>query len=93
MGERLAIQVVITGRVQGVGFRYWALEAAQARGLDGWVRNRADGAVEALFAGDPAAVVSMLEACRQGPRFSRVAKVEQNKTDEDIAPGFVIKRR
>jgi acylphosphatase len=57
----------IEGRVQGVWYRGWTVEQASRRGLSGWVRNRHDGSVEAVFAGPAAAVDDMLDACRQGP--------------------------
>ena len=59
-------QVTIRGRVQGVGYRAWVEHQAQSRDLEGWVRNRSDGSVEALFSG-PADVVPMVAACRRGP--------------------------
>ena len=64
--------VVIRGRVQGVGYRAWAEYTALERGLEGWVRNRRDGSVEAVFAGPPEAVAAMIAACRHGPSGSRV---------------------
>jgi acylphosphatase len=69
--------VMIRGRVQGVGFRAWTEHAALKRGLRGWVRNRHDGAVEALFVGSADAVAAMIAACREGPRGSRVDSVDQ----------------
>ncbi len=71
-----AVHVRISGRVQGVGFRAWAERQAAALGLSGWVRNRADGGVEAVFSGPEEAVETMLAACRQGPRHARVDAVE-----------------
>ena len=59
--------VRITGRVQGVGYRAWAIETATRLRLRGWVRNRADGSVEAFLIGDDDAVAAMIEACGQGP--------------------------
>ena len=59
--------VVIRGRVQGVGYRAWTEYTAIDHGLDGWVRNRRDGSVEAVFAGTSDAVADMIEACRRGP--------------------------
>jgi acylphosphatase len=69
--------VVIRGRVQGIGFRYWTEYTALERGLQGWVRNRHDGSVEALFVGPPDTVAAMIAACHQGPRDSRVDGIDQ----------------
>ncbi len=69
--------VAIRGRVQGVGFRAWAEYTALERGLQGWVRNRREGAVEALFVGPADAVAAMIAACHQGPRGSRVDGIDQ----------------
>jgi acylphosphatase len=69
-------RVVIRGRVQGVGYRAWAEYTALGRDLEGWVRNRRDGSVEALFVGTPAAVAEMVEACRRGPPGAQVEAVE-----------------
>jgi acylphosphatase len=65
--------VTIQGHVQGVWYRGWTVENATARGLHGWVRNRPDGTVEAVFAGTADAVDQMIEACRRGPRSARVS--------------------
>jgi len=73
---RKAVQVLIRGRVQGVGYHAWTAAEAEARGLDGWVRNRRDGAVEAVFAGPAVAVDGMLAAAKAGPRDARVTAVE-----------------
>ncbi len=62
-----AVRVVVTGRVQGVGYRVWAARNAKALGLRGWVRNRRDGAVEALFAGEAGRVATMIGRCHEGP--------------------------
>ena len=81
--------VVIRGRVQGVGYRAWTEVAALERGLQGWVRNRRDGAVEALVVGDDSAVGQMIEACRRGPRMADVDAVDVDPVDLDILPeGF-----
>ena len=69
-------RVRVSGLVQGVGFRYRCAEAASAVGLAGWVRNRPDGSVEAVFEGAEAAVDSMIEWMRSGPRPARVTEVE-----------------
>jgi acylphosphatase len=76
-------QVTITGRVQGVGYRAWVEHRARAHDLEGWVRNRRDGSVEALFAGPADAVSEMVAVCRRGPSSARVDHVvdEPAKTD------------
>ncbi|MDI4655513.1 acylphosphatase [Xanthobacter autotrophicus] len=66
------VHVMLRGRVQGVGYRAWCAREAEARGLKGFVRNRRNGAVEAVFAGPDAGVEAMLEACRAGPAGARV---------------------
>ena len=75
--------VTIRGRVQGVGFRYWTRRTATARGLEGWVRNRRDGSVEAVFAGAEGAVAEMIKLCRRGPEAARVATVEEQAAGPD----------
>ncbi|MET3354045.1 acylphosphatase [Xanthobacter autotrophicus] len=66
------VHVMLRGRVQGVGYRAWCARTAEAQGLKGFVRNRRDGAVEAVFAGADAVVEAMLDACRAGPPGARV---------------------
>src|SRR6266568_5182590 len=78
----------IIGRVQGVGYRAWAIETAARLGLRGWVRNRRDGSVEALVIGDEDAVAAMIEACRQGPFAARVSEVLVSDADDDGSSGF-----
>jgi acylphosphatase len=82
--------VVIRGRVQGIGFRAWTEYTALERGLQGWVRNRRDGSVEALFVGPPDAVAVMIAACHQGPRGSRVDAVDQR---DGTAEELKLRRR
>jgi acylphosphatase len=77
----MIVQVVIRGRVQGVGFRAWTEMMALDRGLGGWVRNRRDGSVEALFAGSPDGVLAMIELCREGPPGARIDAVDQRDGD------------
>jgi acylphosphatase len=69
-------RVIAHGRVQGVGFRYALERAAEARGVTGWVRNRADGMLEAVFEGEPEAVESLVRFCGEGPRGAAVERVE-----------------
>ena len=70
-------RVVIRGRVQGVGFRAFVEYTAEDFALAGWVRNRRDGSVEAVFAGPTETVTAMIDACRRGPRSARVDAVEE----------------
>jgi acylphosphatase len=81
-------RLVITGRVQGVGYRVWAMHTAVRLGVRGWVRNRADGTVEALAIGDDEAVAAMIEACRKGPRAARVIDVAISEAEDDGSQGF-----
>lgn len=69
------VHVRIEGRVQGVWFRAWISQEASERNLNGWVRNRTDGSVEALFSGDAAEVDAMVEECWKGPPAARVDNV------------------
>jgi acylphosphatase len=82
------VRLRITGRVQGVGYRLWAMRTAARLGLRGWVRNRSDGSVEALVTGDPEAVAAMIEACRNGPPGARVAEVAAAPDEDDGSLGF-----
>ena len=80
--------VVITGRVQGVGYRDWMVREATRLGVQGWVRNRGDGAVEALVAGEIAAVQALLLLCRRGPLLARVDAIIEQFADPPEEPGF-----
>jgi acylphosphatase len=73
--ERKAVVVRIRGRVQGVWYRGWVVAEAKRRSLRGWVRNRSDGSVEALIAGDVGAVDAMIADCWHGPPAARVVDV------------------
>jgi len=78
--------VVFRGRVQGVGFRAFFEDAAARIGVEGWVRNRRDGTVEAVFAGDPKAVEDTIAACRKGPYAARVDGIDaRDGHDEELA--------
>ena len=85
------VRLRITGTVQGVAYRAWAIRTAEALGLRGWVRNRADGSVEALVSGADAEVAAMIEACHRGPRAARVAKVAVTDDADDGSTGFAAK--
>src|SRR5437879_6446245 len=76
-------QVTIRGRVQGVGYRAWVEDQAMERKLDGWVRNRRDGRVEALFAGPADVVADMVALCRRGPPSARVEAVQEEPASSD----------
>jgi acylphosphatase len=76
-------QVVIKGRVQGVGYRAWVEHQARVHHLEGWVRNRRDGSVEALFAGPADAVSNMITLCRRGPVSARVEAVQEQPANAD----------
>jgi acylphosphatase len=80
--------VRIRGKVQGVWYRAWTVEEATRRGLRGWVRNRRDGSVEALFAGDPAVIEEMISTCRVGPPLARVDSISSETTAEEPPAGF-----
>ena len=73
--SRTAVHVIVEGRVQGVGFRAFVEREAKAKRLADWVRNRGDGSVEAVFAGDAQLVRAMVEACHRGPRMAAVKAV------------------
>jgi acylphosphatase len=75
--------VVFRGRVQGVGFRAFVEETAARHGLEGWVRNRRTGTVEAVLSGDAAAVDAVIETCRKGPSHSRVERIDQREATAD----------
>ncbi len=78
----------ISGRVQGVWYRGWTVENARALGLDGWVRNRRDGTVEACFSGPESVVQDMMTRCKSGPIAARVTSVSQEHVDETPEAGF-----
>jgi acylphosphatase len=83
-----SVHLRITGRVQGVGYRAWAIATAVRLGLRGWVRNRADGSVEALVTGEDDRVAAMIEACRDGPFAARVVDVTVDESTDDGSDGF-----
>ena len=83
--------MIVHGRVQGVFFRDTTRRQASSRGVAGWVRNRLDGTVEAVFEGDPEAVESMVALCREGPRGARVEQVEVHEEDPEGLSAFEIR--
>ncbi|MBV8755293.1 MAG: acylphosphatase [Hyphomicrobiales bacterium] len=76
--------VRVRGRVQGVGFRMFIEDAAAMHGIDGWVRNRRDGSVEAVFAGAADAVRAVIEACRRGPRGGWVEALDESEGSDKL---------
>ncbi|MBB5048733.1 acylphosphatase [Rhodopseudomonas rhenobacensis] len=76
-------QVSVQGRVQGVGYRAFVEWEAAGRDLEGWVRNRRDGSVEALFAGPADAVAEMIARCRRGPSSAHVTRLDEQPADAD----------
>jgi acylphosphatase len=89
----LAVHVRIHGKVQGVFFRNWTVGEATQRDLRGWVRNRSDGTVEAVFVGDPDQVRAMVAACRRGPPKAEVSRLvqipgEYRPDESELPPGF-----
>jgi acylphosphatase len=92
MDESRSVRVRISGLVQGVNFRAWTQRRATELGLSGWVRNVANGDVEAVFSGPASAVDTMLAACRAGPRHARVDGIEIVGEAEQASGPFAIRR-
>jgi acylphosphatase len=84
MSEKIIRHVTIRGDVQGVGFRMWVEHHASMHDLEGWVRNRRDGSVEAVFAGPASAVERMVETCRRGPPGSVVEAVDASEAGPEL---------
>jgi acylphosphatase len=82
---------VVTGRVQGVFFRDTARRRAEAAGVAGWISNRPDGAVEAVFEGEPDRVDELIEFCRHGPSRAEVANVEVVDEEPEGLTGFTVR--
>lgn len=78
---KIAIHAYISGRVQGVGYRYSTLNQANRMGLTGWVKNMPDGRVEALFEGEEGLINQMLNWCQQGPSMAYVTNIEKFKKE------------
>jgi acylphosphatase len=88
MSESIARRLVLVGRVQGVGFRSWAVDTALDLGLRGWVRNRRDGSVEILAIGPAERLDAFALACGSGPPSARVGAVESAPAEDDGVRGF-----
>jgi acylphosphatase len=87
----IAKHLIIAGSVQGVGYRDWLITTAKKIGLAGWVRNRKDGTVEAVLAGDADAVEEVTRVCSRGPRLAVVTSITETFCDPPTGPGFVKK--
>jgi acylphosphatase len=86
--SRSALHLIISGRVQGVSYRWWTVGTARALGLAGWVRNRRDGSVEILAIGSADAVESLAAACARGPVAAAVSAIDRTAADDDGSTGF-----
>lgn len=81
---RKLVHLLIKGKVQAVGYRAFVALQAELFALEGWVRNRRDGSVEAVIAGDASKVDALIEACRKGPPASRVSAIDVSETNEEM---------
>jgi acylphosphatase len=88
MGDAVTVRVHIRGRVQGVWYRGWTVDQARRLGVSGWVRNRRDGSVEAVFSGPEQAVRAAIELCRQGPPGALVREVTAEIETGRVERGF-----
>lgn len=84
----IAKRLIIAGTVQGVGYREWMIAEANRLGVHGWVRNCADGDVEALIAGDVDAVEELARRCRRGPRLAHVTSITEEPAELPEEEGF-----
>jgi acylphosphatase len=91
MADTVRSRVVVHGDVQGVFFRDSCRRKASTLGLTGWVTNRPDGAVEAVFEGDPEAVAALVDWCRHGPRGADVTSVDETSEDPEGLSSFEIR--
>lgn len=85
-----AVKLVISGRVQGVGYRYWLAGEARRSGIDGWARNTAGGNVEAVLSGEAGAVDALAGQCRRGPPAAIVDAIETEAAEQPDWTGFRI---
>lgn len=87
----MTVRVVVSGRVQGVWYRAWTEQQARALGLDGWVRNRRDGTVEAVLAGEAEVVENMIRSLWEGPPLAQVTAIDRFEHSVPVEPGFSVK--
>lgn len=88
----IALKLRIYGRVQRVSYRDWTVQTARALGVDGWVRNRADGTVEALVIGEETQVRILITKCHEGPSHAKVERVEEEPTHDAITRGEFVRK-
>ncbi|GBF80366.1 acylphosphatase [Aphanothece sacrum] len=86
----ICVHVFISGKVQGVGYRYSTVKEAQKLGLTGWVRNLSDGRVEAVFEGDQLKVDKMIKWCYIGTKTANVTEVELEKKEPEFSQEFEV---
>ena len=91
MSDQVRSRVVVRGYVQGVFFRDSCRREASTRGVAGWVTNRPDGAVEAVFEGEPGGVAAMVDWCRRGPRGADVDSVDEASEEPEGLTRFEIR--
>jgi acylphosphatase len=91
MSDVARSHVVVHGHVQGVFFRDSCRREADARGVAGWITNRPDGAVEAVFEGEPKAVAALVDFCRRGPRGADVGSVDETSEEPEGLTGFRVR--
>jgi acylphosphatase len=84
-------RLIVHGRVQGVFFRDTTRRRAASRGVAGWVQNRPEGTVEAVFEGEPEAVGAMVAFCREGPPGARVERLEMSEEEPEGLAGFQVR--
>jgi acylphosphatase len=85
----MIVRLRVDGRVQGVWYRGWLVEEAAAQSVDGWVRNRADGTVEAVLAGNAATIQALIQRCHEGPKHARVTSIDVLPATDRPSPGFL----
>ncbi|WP_448664557.1 acylphosphatase [Sphingomonas sp. CJ20] len=92
VGIMASKRIIVSGRVQGVGYRDWVVRTAQRNGLTGWVRNTKDGRVEILASGEDEPLSALVEAAREGPEMAKVTNVEAFAADDEKAHKGFTKR-
>ncbi|ACB53508.1 probable acylphosphatase [Crocosphaera subtropica ATCC 51142] len=89
--QTICVHVFISGKVQGVGYRYSTVQEAEKLGIRGWVRNLLDGRVEAMFEGTELLIEQMLQWCHQGPKTAKVTDVTVETTEIQLYRGFEVR--